>query len=130
MPIINKIDLIYPDLSYKIIGAVFDVYNTLGYGYKELYYQKAVAESLRLKHLNFIEQPGFNLKYGDKILGRKRLDFIIENKIVLELKKGGYFSRSNIEQIYDYLKITGLKLALLVNFTAKGVIFKRIVNLK
>lgn len=58
------------------------------------------------------------------------IDFIINNKIILEIKKGDRFIKSNIDQIYSYLKVTGLKLGILANFTRKGIQFKRMVNLR
>jgi len=56
------------------------------------------------------------------------LDFLIEDKIILEVKKGNYFSRRNINQVKGYLKATSMKLAILVNFTTKGVKFFRVLN--
>lgn len=56
------------------------------------------------------------------------MDFLVENKIVLEIKKGSYFSKRNIEQVKDYLKATGMKLAILANFTPHGVKFFRVLN--
>jgi len=69
------------------------------------------------------------LRYKDKIIGRKRLDFLVDGKVIVELKKGNAFSKSHIDQVLDYLKINNLKLALLVNFGSHGVVFKRIVNI-
>jgi len=58
------------------------------------------------------------------------IDFLVEDKILVEIKKGNYFSKKNIEQVYAYLKATGLKLAILANFTSTGVKFRRILNLR
>lgn len=70
------------------------------------------------------------LKYKEENIGKYYLDFLIENKIVIELKKGDYYSRKNISQIYNYLVATDIKLGLLVNFTQSGIKFKRILNIK
>lgn len=70
------------------------------------------------------------MRLGDKDLGIYVFDFIYEEKIVVELKQGENFSKQNINQVYAYLKATNLKLGLLINFTRKGVKFKRIVNIK
>jgi GxxExxY protein len=125
----NKINLVYPELSYKIIGALYDVFNNLGYGHKENYYQKAVAVALRELNIGFKEQVYFPLKFKDLIVGKYFFDFLIDNKIVLEIKANDRFSRKNIEQTYSYLKVSGLKLGILANFTNDKVKFKRIVNL-
>ena len=61
-------------------------------------------------------------------IGRYYLDFLIDNKIILELKRGSYFPRRNIEQVKAYLKITGLELAILANFTPHGVKYLRVLN--
>lgn len=83
----NRIDLVYPDPSYKIIGVVFDVFNKLGYGYQEKYYQKAIARALKILGILFKEQLPFNIRFKGEIIGRYYLDFLIENKIILEIKK-------------------------------------------
>jgi len=124
-----KTDLIYPELSYKIIGLLFEVYNNLGPGYQEKYYQRAIAAALQKEGFKFREQVSIPLNYLNKKIGRYILDFLIEEKIVLEIKRGDRFSRRDIEQLYGYLKANDLKLGLLANFTNHGVKFKRILNL-
>lgn len=127
--ILKRQDLLYPELSYKIIGAAFDVYNELGAGYSEKYYQKALAESFSKNNLKFQEQINCPIVYNNKIIGRKILDFLVEDKIIIEIKKGNRFSKSHIDQVLEYLRINDLKLAILINFGNEGVIFKRIINL-
>ena len=121
---------VHKELSYEIVGALFEAYNRLGYGYQEKYYQKAVAECLKEKNIKFIEQAPYKVKMGDKIIGQYFLDFIIEGKVVLEIKKSEKFSKQNIDQVNGYLKATGLELAILANFTPSGVKTKRMLNLK
>lgn len=120
--------VIYKDLSYEIVGILFEVYNELGYGYQEKYYEKAVAHYLDLKNIKYKRQILFNIKFKDKIIGKSFLDFLVEDKIVLELKKGDYFPKRNIEQVKEYLKITNKKLAILANFTSTEVKFLRVLN--
>jgi len=124
-----KIDLIYPELSYKIIGILFDVYNQLGYGYQEKYYEKAVATSLKLARLNYKEQFLVPLKFKGEKIGNYFLDFLVDDKIVLELKRGERVAKSNIDQIYAYLKAMNLKLGILAQFTPSGIKFRRILNI-
>ncbi len=123
-------DIIYPELSYQIVGILFSVFNSLGYGYKEKYYQKAIANELEIAKLTFKEQVPFAISFHDKIIGRHFLDFLIDNKVILEIKQGDRLSRKDIIQVTGYLKTTGLKLAILARFSRKGLIFKRIVNIK
>ncbi len=125
---LKRKDIIYPELSYKIIGCAFDVYNALGSGHSEKYYQKALAESFSQMGLSFQEQISFPLRYRSKIIGRNFLDFLVENKIVVEIKKGNRFSKTHIDQVMEYLKSSKLQLSILIDFGSEGVIFKRIVN--
>lgn len=126
----NNIDLVYPELSYTVVGVLFDVYNALGPGYKEVYYERAVARGLERAGLTYKRQMPYKVTYRGDLIGRCYFDFLVENKIILELKKGDYFSRRGVHQANEYLKASGLLLALLVNFTSNGVRCKRIVNLK
>ena len=126
---IQKQDLLYPEISYDIIGCAFDVYNALGSGYHEKYYQKALIEAFTQRRIAFQTEISFPLRYNGKVIGRKRLDFLVERKIVLELKRGDAFSRSHIDQVVEYLRTQNLKLAILINFGSRGVMFKRIINL-
>ncbi len=123
-------DLIYPELSYKINGILFKVFKEMGPGYQEKYYQRAVSEELKSNKFNFKEQLKSDLIYQNKRIGNYYLDFLIEDKIILELKKGDYFKKSNIDQVYAYLKANKLKLGLLANFTSQGVKVKRILNIQ
>ena len=127
-PILKRQDLIYPELSYKIVGILFDTYKSIGPGYKEKHYQRAVAVALEESGLLFKEQVAIPLMFRKNKIGINFLDFLIEEKIILELKKGDYFDRAAIEQVNQYLKASGQKLALLAAFTSKGVKLKRIVN--
>lgn len=122
--------VVYKELSYKLVGILYEVYNELGYGHPERYYQKAIVEELQRCSLPFKEQVSYVLKYKDKVIGRYFLNFLIEDKIVLELKKDGRFPKKNIEQVKGYLQATNMKLAILVNFTPEGVKFLRILNIK
>ena len=130
-PIVKNIreDLIYPELSFKIMGCAFDVYNTLGYGYAEKEYQKALAISFRKNQISFKEQVYFPLKFENELLKKSFCDFIVEEKIIVELKKNDRFSKSHIEKANQYLKVSNLKLALLINFTPSKVVSKRLLNL-
>ena len=122
-------DLIYPDLSYKIIGCAFEVFNALGPGHSEKIYQKALAESFKEKKLNFIEQLKWDVYFKEKIIARGYLDFQVEERIIVELKKDERFSKIHIEQVLQYLKNSSLQLAIIINFTKTGVISKRVINI-
>lgn len=122
-------DLVYPELSFKLVGILFDVYNELGFGFQEKYYYRAIREALKKSGISFKEQEFIPLKYQNSKIGSYFADFIIEDKIVLEIKQGERFLKSNIAQVYGYLKAKNLKLGLIINFTKDGVKFKRIINI-
>ncbi len=125
----SNLPFVHGDLSYRIIGILFDVYNELGPGHREKYYQKAVAEALRVAGIRFREQVYTPLIFRGRRIGAYYLDFLVESKVVIELKCGDRFSRRNIEQVYAYLKANGLALGILVNFASDGVKLRRIVNI-
>jgi len=129
MEILKKEDLLYPDLSYRIIGILFKVSNTLGVGYQEKDYQQAIELAFKEYNLPYRKETKVEIMFGGKKIIRYA-DFIVDNKIILEIKKGERFFKSNIDQLFSYLKVTGLKLGLLINFTRKGLQFKRIVNIR
>ncbi len=89
-----------------------------------------MAELLRIKNINFRQQVPHELIINDKIIGRYYYDFLVENCIIIELKKGDYFPRGNITQAKKYLAASGLQLAILINFTSKDVKFLRILNIE
>ena len=125
---IKRDDLIYPELSYKVIGCAFDVYNVLGEGHHEKYYQRALAEALKEKKLKTIEQVYYPVVFNKKVVGKNFFDFLIDDKLIVEIKKGNNFSKKHIDQVLEYLKTSKIKLAILINFGSTEVSFKRIIN--
>lgn len=123
-------DLIYKQESYEIIGCCYYVYNQLGSGLLEKIYQKALEEVFKEKGIPFQSQFYVPIKINDKVIGKFYLDFMVGNKIVIEIKDGDRFYQREIDQIYSYLRSKELKLGLLVNFTSYGVKFKRILNIR
>lgn len=126
--VLKRKDLILPELSYTIIGCAFDVDNELGQGNPEKYYQGALAHAFARKGLKFQEQVYCKVIYAQKVIGKRFLDFLIEDKIIIEIKKDNRYAKTHIDQVLDYLKLNQLKLALLINFGNAGVQFKRVVN--
>ena len=102
----------------------------MGYGYQEKYYQKVVAKLLNENDVKYNEQVFAPLEFHGRKIGSYYLDFLIENKLILEIKKGDRFTKNNIEQVYAYLKRFDLKLGIIANFTKDGLKFKRIVNIR
>ena len=127
-PKIRNQELLYPELSYKIVGIAFRVYNTLGWGLREAYYQRAFKEELMREHIGFQEQKIIKLNYGRKTIATLIPDFVIKNKIIIDLKVQPKLGYTHIKQVMSYLKASQLKLAMVIYFTAEGVTYRRIIN--
>lgn len=121
-------DLVHKDLSYKIIGTLFKVHSELGGGYQEKYYQKAVALELRKNKIKFKKQLLVDLNYGNEKIGRYYVDFLIDNKIVLEIKVSQVFYNRDVKQVLAYLKSTGIILGILASFSKYDLKFRRILK--
>lgn len=125
----NK-NLVYADDCYQVMGLVFKVFKEIGFGHKENVYQKALAKEFEDNCIDFQEQLRCKLKYKDKEIGLYILDFLVFNKIVIEIKQRKYISAKDIDQLYRYLKATNLKLGLIITFTKEGAKCKRVINLR
>ena len=124
----NKINLLYEDLTYKIRGAIFTVHKTLGSGHKETIYHKALAVEFKKQDLKFIEEKPIPIKYEKIKVGVYRPDFIVEDKIIIEIKAVPFMAKNHLEQMKHYLMATDYKLGLLVNFGARKAEIKRIIH--
>lgn len=110
-------DLIYSNESYAIRGAVMKVYNTLGCGFLEAVYQEALAIELEKRNIPFEREKELSIFYEGHLLQKKYFaDFVCFDKIIVELKAVKELDDSHRSQIYNYLKATGFKLGLLINF--------------
>jgi GxxExxY protein len=125
---LKRNDLLYPELSFKIVGCAFEVHNAMGFGFKESIYQKALSLALKEKGLSFKEQVCFEIKFKEQVLAKRFFDFIIDDKIIVEIKRDDKFSKANIDQTIEYLRTSDLKLAILINFGKEGVVSKRLIN--
>ncbi len=122
-------DLVHKELCFKIVGILLEVYNQLGYGHPEKVYQRAIAVALAKAGLKFVEQLYVPVVFKEKVVGKNYLDFVIEDAVVLEIKKGDYFVKSHIDQVYQYLVSHHQQLGILAYFAPRTVHWKRIVNL-
>ena len=119
--------LIYADITYKIRGAVFSVYNGLGYGHKEQVYQKALAKEFEIENIDYKQEESLTVLYKNEMVGKYRPDFIVKNKVIVEIKAVEFVPKNYEAQLINYLKTTGYKLGLLVNFGGHRLFIKRLV---
>ena len=122
-------DLIYEEESYAIRGAIYEVYKTLGIGFLEAVYQEALELELTARGIPFESQLEITIAYKGAILRQKyRADIVCFNKIIVELKAVKQILPEHAAQLQNYLRATGMKLGLIVNFSHHpGVEIKRIV---
>jgi GxxExxY protein len=122
-------ELKYKDLTEKIIGASFEVHKFLGNGFQEVIYQRALAYEMSQSGLEFareIEQEIF-YKELDEPIGTRRADFVVEGKILVEIKAVIQMDDVHLAQTLNYLKAYKLEVGLLINFGSKSLTFKRLV---
>ena len=120
--------VIYRELSYRVMQAMFEVHNTLGPGFVENVYEEALAYELEMRGIPFERQKKVTVHYKGRIIGTHRLDFVVNDKIVLELKAVSALTDVFKQQTLSYLKATGLRLGILVNFGTPRVEYVRIAN--
>jgi len=122
-------ELKYQDLTGKIIGCGFEVHKFLGNGFQERIYQRALAYELSKAGLNFAREISMDIFYKDleDPIGRRRADFIVENKVIIELKAVKLLEDNHLAQILNYLKAYRLEVGLLINFGSKSMEFRRLI---
>jgi len=120
--------LIYEKESYEIIGCCMNVYNELGKGYNEIIYKDALEYEFTLKKIPFSREKKFCVKYKDIVLPHEyQADFVVYDKIILEVKAISALVNGNKKQTLNYLAASKLSLGLLVNFGEDSLTYERIV---
>jgi GxxExxY protein len=115
--------LLYESETYALRGAIFEVYNQLGSGFLEAVYQESLEYELSLRQIPFIPQPELQIAYKTHQLRQTyRPDFICNDKIIIELKAIRELTPIHTAQMFNYLKATGLRVGLLVNFSASPTV--------
>ncbi len=120
--------IVEKELSYRIVGILFDVHSKLGNRYQEKYYQRAVAEGLAANELSFKKEIMIDLEYNGKKIGKYFLDFLVENKVILEIKAVPMLKAVDFRQVLAYLKARKLQLGIIANFREESLTYKRILN--
>lgn len=117
----------FGELSGKTIGACIEVHKNLGPGFKEITYQRALAMELKIQGLKFNREVEIPIYYKGKQIEKRRVDFLIQD-CLLEIKAKSQFDPQDYVQTLSYLKASGFKVGLLINFGTKKVEVKRLVN--
>ena len=115
------------DLTAKIIGACMEVHKTLGNGFQEIIYQRALVIEFKKIGLDFVREQEMVIQYKKENIGTRRVDFFIEDKIMLEIKAINKLEDLHLAQAINYLEVYNLETGLLINFGGKSLEFKRLI---
>lgn len=120
----------YSELTSTIIGIAMEVHRELGIGFQELIYHRALALELKNRGLDFRDEHEMDVYYKGQWIGRRRVDFLVEDLIVVEIKAVGELEAVHLVQGLNYLDILNLEIGLLINFGSRSMQFKRLINSK
>lgn len=122
--------MLHEELTHKIIGCAMKVHSTLGSGFQELFYQRALDIEMKKQKLDFSREQEMIVFYDGIEIGSRRVDFFVENKIMVELKAVSKLDDLHLAQAMNYLEAYNLPVGLLINFGSKSMEFKRVYNTK
>jgi GxxExxY protein len=117
------------DLTYKIIGCAMKVHSQLGNGFQEVIYQRALAIEMEKIGLSFVREMEMEILYDGIPIGMRRVDFFVEDRIMVELKALIKLEEVHLAQTMNYCQAYGLPIGLLINFGGKSLEYKRVYNL-
>ena len=129
MTMINK-EYKYSDLTGKIIGCAMTVHSALGNGFQEVIYQRALEIEMREANIEFSREHEMPIYYKHQQIGTRRVDFLVEGVVSVELKALVNLEDVHLAQAINYLEAYDLEIGLLINFGARSLKFKRVQNKK
>ena len=120
----------YSELTGRIIGCAMEVHRFLGNGFQEVVYQRALSIELNMQDINHVREQEMPLHYKGFDIGSRRVDFFIEDKIMLEIKAVKELEDVHLAQAINYLEAYGMEIGLLINFGNTSLQFKRVMKPK
>ena len=120
-------EIIYEDLSFQVMSAVFEVHNVLGSGFLEKVYENALVKEFGIRNIPVETQKEISVLYKGEGVGNYYADILVDGKLIIELKAVEKLTRLHETQLLNYLKATGIKLGYLINMGSKSVAYKRLV---
>jgi len=120
----------FEDLTYKIIGCAMEVHKHLGNGFQEVVYQRALAIEMQMQGVAFSREHEMPLQYKGHDIGTRRVDFFVEDKIMVEIKAIINLEDVHLAQAMNYVEAYNLEIGLLINFGSKSLQHKRVHNNK
>lgn len=122
-------ELLYKELSYEIQGAAMEVRKIYGAGHKESIYQRALAEEFTIRNIPFQREASITIlsPKTNKMMGIYRPDFLVDAKVILEIKAVEVFPRRIVDQLFDYLRNSQYELGYFINFASPSLYIKRVI---
>ncbi len=120
----------YSDITEKIIGCCMKVHSTLGPGFPEIIYHRALRIEFRKQNVRFVDEMEMDIYYENEMIGKRRVDFYVEDKIMLEIKAASKLEDSYLAQGLNYLEAYNKEIGLLINFGSVSLQIKRLLNKK
>ena len=121
-------EILYKDLSYRIVGLAMKVHSKLGYGFLEKVYENGLMVLFRREGIEAKQQVPITVYFEEEVVGNYYADILVEDKVILEIKSVENIIDAHIAQTLNYLKATGLRLAIILNFSKEKLEYKRIVK--
>lgn len=118
------------ELTHKIIGCAMRIHNELGSGFQEIIYQRALAIELRNSDIGYEREKEMPITYSGEVIGTRRVDFFVENSVMVELKAFAKIEDIHKNQAINYLEVYNIADGLLINFGGLSLEFKRVYNKK
>ncbi|MEQ8689038.1 MAG: GxxExxY protein [Imperialibacter sp.] len=122
--------MIYEELTHRIIGCAMKVHTFLGNGFQEVIYQRALAIEMEKQGLGYAREMEMTIYYEGIDIGTRRVDFFVEDKIMVELKAVIELNDNHLNQCRNYLEAYNLPVGLLINFGSRSLQYKRVYNTK
>jgi len=124
-------EIVFREESYRIIGSCLAVFNKLGSGFLESVYQEALEIQFNQDKIPFEKEKRLHIKFDDIQLDKfSKADYVCFDSIIVELKATPFIHKNDLAQVLNYLRVTGMRLGILVNFDEKSITYKRIRNSK
>jgi GxxExxY protein len=125
---VNDEEYKHSDITHKIIGAAMKVHSTLGSGFQEVIYQRALAIEMPKQGLSFQRELEMQIYYDGIEIGTRRVDFLVEDKVMVEIKALTQLESVHLAQVINYLEAYQLEIGLLLNFGAKSLEYRRLIK--
>ena len=125
-----KSDYRHSELTGRVIGCAMAVHSAMGNGFQEVIYQRALEIEMMDQHLSFAREQEMPIYYKGRQIGSRRVDFLVDNAVCVELKAISRLEDIHLAQAINYLEAYDLEVGILINFGARSLEFKRVINRK